>query len=78
MDGGASLIVARRAPFVVAVRLMFPSPYRLDETKREAFRHPRSAKVGPRGGRTLSLSTDFGSSGAGDQRASGFGGERVN
>ena len=52
-------------------------PCRLDETWRKGSGLSRSAGVGPRDGRTLSLSTGKGPSGAGEQRANGVGGERV-
>ena len=35
--GEASLVVAKRAPLVDAVRCVFPSPCRLDEAERKGF-----------------------------------------
>ena len=61
LDGDAPLIVPRRSPLALAL-LAFGSW------------RSRSVRVGPRDCRELPLSAGIGPSGAGEQRANGFGG----
>ena len=70
--GRASLIFAKRVRLLNAGSMPL-GPCRFEEIKRQGSRRPRSAGVGPRDDRTTPLSTGIGPSGAGEQRANGFG-----
>ena len=71
-----SLVVAWRVPLLNAGPM--PSDLnRFGEIEKKGSKRSRSAGVGPRDDRTFSLSAGIGPSGAGEQRANGFGGVRV-